>query len=124
MDLRFAFLCESARYRHGSLSATGIGRFGFDRITESLALCGQLLFELPEVGRRVLDIALENPDGELIGTGSLSVEIERPIEEDVAGGTWTFIFHLQNLGFDRTGPHKLAVQLPERPVHEILFEVY
>lgn len=124
MDLRFAFLCDSARYRHGNLSASGIGRIGFDRITDSLTLCGQLIFELTDVGQHSVNVILENPDGEVIGSGSLTSEVERPAEEEVAYGTWAFIFDFNNLDFDRTGPHKVTVQLTKRPTHEILFEVY
>jgi hypothetical protein len=83
-----------------------------------------LIFELTEVGRHSVNVVLENPDGEVMGNGSVTGDVERPAEDDAAHGAWAFVFDFRNLEFDMIGPHKVTVQLAEQPPHEIVFEVY
>lgn len=122
MDVQFAFVCESATREDGSLSATGIGRAERTLDATSLVICGQIGFSLLDIGAHSIDVELEDPDGGILWSESVTVEFSPPVEQNVAYGAAPFVFQLLDLNFESPGPHSIRIftsgeQLYEIPLH-------
>lgn len=119
MDVQFAFACETARHEEGILTASGIGRNELRLDSKSLTVCGQIGFSLLDIGDHLIEVELEDPDGQIVWSESIAVEFSPPPDQGVAYGVAPFVLRLLDLEFGSPGPHAVRI----KTANEVLYSI-
>ena len=126
MDLRFAFLCDSAMVSGGKLHALGIGvdsisarqvPFRHDR----LSLVVRVEYGRDEVGEHAFELRLVDADGQdVVPVVEQTTNFSDP--EEPTGGA-QFVMELNDLQFNNWGQHEFRVALSGTSLAQIPLHV-